>query len=167
MPPKHGAGLGGSEEEELSTGSENRRQSSERRTTSWRTFALGAVHARRRQSRRAADEHHFLDWHEAYLLIPVVSILLLSVADAFLTLKLLTLGGSELNPIMAWLMETNMRWFAIGKMALTGIGVLILVAISRARIFRIVRVVNVLHWFFAAYVALIGYEWLLLNQAIQ
>lgn len=166
MPKVHGAVLGSGDDKDRTTGSVNRRQGLERRRTTWRTFALGAVRARRRDSRRAADDHHFVDWHEAYLLIPVVSILLLSVADAFLTLKLLTLGGSELNPIMAWLMETNMHWFAAAKMALTGGGVLVLVAISRARVFRVVRVVNVLHWFFAAYVALIGYEWVLLNQAL-
>ena len=144
----------------------NRRERQERRVTSWRTFALGALQARRRSSRRDEDAHHFVDWHEAYLLVPVVSILLLSVADAFLTLKLLTLGAAEVNPIMAWLLHTNMQWFAIVKMGLTGLGLLVLVAVGRARVFRVVRAVNVLHWFFAAYVALIGYEWVLLNQAL-
>ncbi len=165
MPEEDGAAVGG-DGQEPSAGTANRREGLERRSTSWRTFALGAVRVRRRGSRRDEDEHHFVDWHEAYLLIPVVSILLLSVADAFLTLKLITLGGTELNPFMAWLLEANLHWFAAVKMGLTGAGVLVLVAISRARVFRVVRVVNLLHWFFAAYVALIGYEWLLLNQAL-
>jgi hypothetical protein len=167
MPQQHAANMSCGNAAALPTQSVNRRRRPERRRTTWRTFALGAVRARRRHSRRDADEHHFLDWHEAYLLIPVVSILLLSVADALLTLKILSPGGSQVNPVMAWLLETNIRWFAIGKMAFTGLGVLVLVAVSRARVFRVLRVANVLHWFFAAYVALIGYEWVLLNQAIS
>jgi hypothetical protein len=166
MAEQRGAAIGSYGEEQPDTAESNRRQGWERRRTTWRTFALGAVHARRRDGRRGEDAHHFVDWHEAYLLVPVVSILLLSVADAFLTLKLLSLGGSEINPIMAWLLETNMHWFAAVKMTLTGLGVLVLVAVGRARVFRLVRVVNILHWFFAAYVALIGYEWLLLNQTL-
>ncbi len=167
MAQQQAVGTSCGDADALSAQSVNRRARPDRRRTTWRTFTHGAVRARRRHSRRDADEHHFLDWHEAYLLVPVVSILLLSVADALLTLKILSLGGSEVNPVMAWLLETNIRWFAVGKMAFTGFGVLVLVAVSRARIFRVLRVANVLHWFFAAYVALIGYEWVLLNQAIS
>jgi hypothetical protein len=47
-------------------------------------------------------------------------------------------------------------------MALTGGGVLVLVAMARARVFRIVRVRTVLQFFLAGYVVLVGYEmWML------
>ena len=44
-------------------------------------------------------------------------------------------------------------------MGLTGSGVLVLVAVARARLFRIMRVGLVLQGVFVAYVALIAYEW--------
>jgi len=48
-------------------------------------------------------------------------------------------------------------------MGLTGAGVLVLVAVARSRLFRIMRVETVLQGLFVAYVALIAYEWWLLG----
>jgi hypothetical protein len=47
-------------------------------------------------------------------------------------------------------------------MALTGGGVIVLVVLARARVFRLVKVEAIMHWFLLGYVALIAYEcWLL------
>ncbi|MFL2546786.1 MAG: hypothetical protein ACJ0SL_05425 [Candidatus Rariloculaceae bacterium] len=47
-------------------------------------------------------------------------------------------------------------------MALTGVGVLVLVALARSKVFKVVRVRTILQAFLAAYILLVGYElWLL------
>ena len=95
-----------------------------------------------------------------------MSILLLSATDAFLTLTLMTNGAEEANPVLAYLLREFPRGFAVAKMAMTGIGVLILVALARARVFRVIRVSMIMHWCLVGYVALIGYEWWLLQQTL-
>ena len=69
---------------------------------------------------------------------------------------------SELQRV-AYILRDGPEWFAGVKMALTGAGVLVLVAMARSRLFRLVRVGFVLQGIFVAYVALIAYEWWLLR----
>ena len=65
--------------------------------------------------------------------------LVLSVTDAFLTVRLMTDGAEETNPLLAFVLNEHPRVFALVKMALTGGGVLLLVAVARMRLFRVVR----------------------------
>ena len=143
-----------------------RRSGADRRELSVLTFFKGGMTPRRRRSRRTDEAAIFVDWHEPHLLFLAVTILLLSVADAFLTLTLLTQGAHEANPVLAWLLDSHPGMFAIVKMTLTGVGVLVLVAVSRAKVFKVVRVVSIMHGFVVAYAALIYYEWSLLNQLV-
>ena len=141
-----------------------RRGCYDRRTVSLRSFVQGGVTPRRRRVRRADEASAFVDWHEPHLLFMAMTILLLSVADAFLTLTLLTQGGQEANPLLAYVLDNFPRAFAGVKMLLTGIGVVVLVALARATVFRIIRVVTLMHWCLVAYVILIFYEWWLLRS---
>jgi hypothetical protein len=104
-----------------------------------------------------------IDWHEPYLLFLSLMVLLLSVADAFLTITLIMGGAQEANPLLAFVLRDHPELFAIVKMTLTGTGVLVLVAMARSRFFRIMRVGSVLQALFVGYVALIAYEWWLLR----
>lgn len=144
----------------------DRRHGYDRRRLTWRTFIQGSVTPRRRLSRRSGEAMALVDWHEPHLLFLAIMILLLSVADAFLTLTLLMRGAQEVNPILAFVLQRFPEQFAIVKMALTGMGVLILVAMARATVFRVVRVSRVLHWCLAVYGLLIAYEWWLLGGAL-
>lgn len=123
----------------------------------------GGFTPRRRGGRRAGDQHSPVDWHEPHLLFLALSILLLSVADAFLTLTLLTRGATEANPFLAYLLAEHPKAFAAIKMLLTGGGVLVLVAVARAKVFSVMRVSTILHYLLAGYAALIFYEWSMLN----
>lgn len=140
-----------------------RRNVEERRKLTLGTFVRGSMTPRRRADRRKGDSYH-VDWHEPDLLFLSVTIVLLSVVDALLTLTLLRHGGREVNPFLDYLMTYHSTLFALTKMFLTGSGVLVLVAVARARVFRVVRAKTVLHWFMLAYVALIGYEMWLLSR---
>ncbi len=140
-----------------------RRRGPDRRTLTLRSFLRGSITPRRRVGRRAGEHHLPIDWHEPYLLFLSLMILLLSVADAFLTITLIMGGAQEANPLLALILRDHPELFAIVKMGLTGTGVLVLVAMARSRFLRIIRVASILQGLFVGYVALIAYEWWLLR----
>lgn len=144
-------------------GGVERRRGGDRRQLTLRSFLRGGITPRRRGGRRAGEQHLPVDWHQPYLLFFALMILLLSVADAFLTITLIMGGATEANPVMAFILEDHPELFAAVKMGLTGVGVLVLVAVARSRVFRVVRVDAVLQAIFVAYVALIAYEYWLLR----
>jgi len=138
-----------------------RRELAERRELTLGTFLRGSVRARRRADRRTGDEYH-LDWHSPDLLFLAVTTVLISVIDAFFTLTLLRHGAREANPFLEYVLTNHPELFAVIKMVLTGGGVLVLVAMARAELFRVVRVKTILQWLLLGYVVLFGYEmWLL------
>ena len=150
-----------SSNEHVQSSQPERRGGEERRTLTLGTFLRGSLHVRRRSDRRAEDEYH-VDWHEPDLLFLAVTTLLLSVIDAFFTLTLLRHGATEANPLLDWILHKHPELFAVIKMGLTGVGVLVLVAAARAHLFRVVRVRTILQWVLLGYVCLFGYEmWLL------
>ena len=133
----------------------------DRRALTLRTLLTSGASPRRRDGRRAGEQELPVDFHEPYLLVLAVVLLLLSVADAFLTLALMSDGAQETNPLLAFVLNEHPRFFAVTKMALTGMGVVLLVAMARTKLFRLVRAA----WFFkglvAAYLVLVAYEaWL-------
>jgi hypothetical protein len=142
------------------------RRGGDRRRTTLRTFLWSGITPRRRGGRRAGEHHLPIDWHEPYLLVLSLTILLLNVLDAFFTITLLTAGAHEVNPLIALLLAQHPKLFALTKMGLTGGGVLVLVAIARARVFNVMRVGSLLHAVLAGYVTLIAYEWWLLRAIV-
>ena len=131
----------------------------ERRAFSWRTVALGFLRSRRRETRRASDaEPTFTDWHHPWLFFLAIGIMLMSSLDAFLTIQLIERGAYEANPIMAGVMRQGTAPFAAIKMLLTGLGILVLVFLSRARFVDRLRTGVFLTIFFAVYATLICYE---------
>lgn len=155
-----------------SNGSHGRRPESNRRIDDRRKATLSSlIHgnwlARRRLARRTHDRRrgYYVDRYEPAFLCLIVAILLLSCADALLTLSLLELGGRELNAFMALLIDVDAQTFAGWKMALTGSGVLFLAVHHRFRLFRFLYVYRVLQALLLAYLLLIGYELVLLDPA--
>jgi hypothetical protein len=143
--------------------SERRARPERRHRRLWSVW-YGSFNPRRRApARRVADERfHTIDWYSPHLLAVAIVISLLCVADAFMTLMLLSNGAEEINPVMAALLYRSVAAFTAGKMATTGVSVLALVVLSRYRFMRLVRVEAMMYLVLAAYVSLIGYElWLL------
>jgi hypothetical protein len=133
----------------------------DRRALTWRTFVMSGFSPRRRGGRRAGEQEHLVDHHEPYLMFLAVVMLVLSVIDAFLTVKLLGSGAEEANPLLAFVLNEHPRLFAVTKMALTGLGVVLLVAVARQKLFRLVRAGAFLQLLVLAYFALVAYEaWL-------
>jgi Domain of unknown function (DUF5658) len=141
-----------------------RRGRADRRNRMWWSVLYGSFNPRRRRPARRLDDSRFhpVDWYSAHLLAVSVSILLLSAADAFLTGILLVRGADEINPVMAVLVFRGVATFAAFKMAMTGVGIIVMVFLSRYRFMRVLKVELVLYGILTVYAWLIGYEiWML------
>src|SRR5262245_59061770 len=164
-------GMSLSRDQEPPTGSEpaseERRTPVDRRALTLRTLLASGFSPRRRLGRRAGDHELPVDFHDPRLLVPVITMLLLSITDAVLTLRLMSDGAQGTNPLLAFVLTEHPRLFATVKMSLTGLGTLLLVALARARAFKIVRVSVFLYGLAAAYLVLVAYEaWLLSRMAL-
>ena len=169
-PPNHGATaqLQGTAAAIPCAGGE-RRERHDRRHRVWWSVIYGSFNPRRRRPSRRLKEarYHSLDWHDAHLLAVAIGILLLSVADALMTVRLLSAGADEVNPIMAAVVYRSAAVFAIVKMTLTGLGVMVMVMLARYRFMRMVRVDVVMYAVLVAYSALLTYEFWMLRKLID
>lgn len=143
-----------------------RRGRADRRHRIWWSIIYGSFNPRRRMPprRRSESRFHSLDWHAPHLLGVSIGILLLSVADALMTVTLLSAGADEVNPFMAAVVCRGALMFAVIKMTLTGCGVVMLVTMARYRLLRVVRADAVLYAVLVAYTALLGYEFSMLQS---
>jgi Domain of unknown function (DUF5658) len=141
----------------------DRRTHSDRRIRFVHSLLYGGLQPRRRSARRATDAHRpLIDWHGPVLFFSVVTILVLCTVDALLTLVLIGRGAVEVNPLMRPFVPSDPHAFAVVKLAATGASLLMLVAIARFRVFRVLRVSNLVHAALIGYVGLVAYEvWLL------
>ena len=136
-----------------------RRHSDERRNMSWRTVVQGFARSRRRTHRRQTDQQVvFLDWHHPWLFFLATGTMILSAADAFLTLQLLARGMIEVNPIMNAVMAQSTWLFAALKLMLTAFGIFILVYLAKVQFMNRVRAGLILTVFFTGYCCLVCYE---------
>jgi len=124
---------------------------------------LGSFKVRRRGPRRQLDASLVsTDWHHPQWLAVALLIMVLSVTDAALTLRLLERGALEANPFMAMLLNASDRAFAVIKVGLTAAGVTLLTLVVRVRAFGRLRVGILMYALLAAYAVLVSYElWLL------
>jgi hypothetical protein len=144
----------------------DRRSGSERRSATFAAYWHGARNPRRRDGRRATDRHYpIVDWYSPRLLIPVFTILVLCVLDGLLTVTLMKHGAAEMNPLMALFLPHNLFGFAFVKLALTGMGLCVLVACSRMRLFRRIPGEALVYAVLGLYLWLIAYELRLLELA--
>lgn len=131
----------------------------DRRVFSWRTVFFGFTRSRRHNLRRADDaEILFLDWHHPWLFFLSLGTMIMSCVDAFMTLALLERGMYEANPLMSAMLEQGVGAFAAAKMAMTGLSILVLVYLAKARFLNRFRTGLLLTVFFSLYACLICYE---------
>jgi len=141
-----------------------RRIGGERREQILRALLLGNMWRRRRTPRReGAAQLGAIDWHEPQWLAAALLIMLLSVADAVLTLTLLDHGAVELNPLMRMLVMGSDRSFVYLKMGITSVTVTMLVLLIRVRTFGRQLAGPVLLMTALVYALLVSYEYWLLT----
>ncbi len=145
-------------------GADEQRQSApERRSSIWGALWRGSFLRRRLGPRRGTDRHPVMtDWFEPQWLVTAIIILLLSTADALLTLELVSRGAREANPLMEPLVHGSGHGFALWKLGLTALGVVVLTLLARMRILGGIAVGSILYVVLCGYLVLVGYElWLL------
>jgi hypothetical protein len=108
-----------------------------------------------------------VDWHAPQWLAAALLVLLLSLADTFLTLVLVHHGAIEVNPLMAPLVVGSGRSFAFLKLALTASAVTVLVALTRVRTFGRLLAGPILVGTAVLYSVLIGYEMWLVDRFVS
>ena len=141
-----------------------RRGPDRRKRVLW-SLVYGSFHPRRREPRRA-DENSLtaVDWHHPQWLAIATLIVALSGADAFLTLVLIGHGAYEMNPLMAPLIGGSAVGFALTKIGLTAVGVVLLTQLARLRTFGRIPVGAILYSVLIIYGTLIFYEFRLLAR---
>jgi hypothetical protein len=143
----------------ISTVESEERADDERRRFSWRTVFFGFTLSRRHTHRRDADSDViFLDWHHPWLFFLAVGTMLLSCADAFLTLLLIDRGMIEANPVMQATLNRGTGFFISTKLLMTAIGIFVLVFLAKAHFLNRFRTGLFLTAFFSAYACLVCYE---------
>ena len=144
---------------EASRAVDDKRDDTGRRLFSWRTVFFGFMLSRRREHRRDVDDEVvFIDWHHPWLFFLATGTMLLSCADAFLTLQLINLGMIEVNPVMKAVMDQGILLFTSTKLAMTGVGILILVFLAKAKFLNRFRTGAFLTLLFSSYACLVCYE---------
>lgn len=146
---------------------QKRQAAPERRVSIFGALWRSSFARRRRGPRRGTDRHPVMtDWFEPQWLATAIVILLLSVADALLTLTLIAHGASELNPLMEPLVHGSGHGFALWKLGLTAFGVVMLTVLARFRVLGGIAVGSILYVVLCVYLLLVGYElWLLRELA--
>ncbi|HEU4780770.1 MAG TPA: DUF5658 family protein [Steroidobacteraceae bacterium] len=141
-----------------------RRAPQDRRRSVLRALWHGNFARRRHAPRRSTERHVVVtDWFQAQWLAVGIIILLLCVADAVLTLTLISLGAVEMNPLMDPLVRGSGHSFAYWKLGLTAMGVLVLTLLARVRFWG--RTVGtILYLVLVGYAVLVTYEVFLLRN---
>jgi hypothetical protein len=140
------------------------RRRGERRRQVLRALLQGSFHARRRQPRRAGEQAlAAVDWYHPQWLATAILIVVLSSADALLTLALIEHGAYETNPLMRPLVDGSALPFTVVKVGLTAGGVVLLTLLASMRLFGRLPAGLLLYALLAGYGALILYEFSLLG----
>jgi len=95
---------------------------------------------KRKVVRRVIDKktHIYVDLYSTRLLVAVLSLLILSCIDAFLTLELIYKGNViEANPLMAYVLHYGTTPFTIIKFAITAFSLTILCVFKNVKITRV------------------------------
>ncbi len=121
-----------------------------------------------RMRNRRADEHrrpYFVDRFSAGMLTFILMLLLATLVDAVLTIRLIEAGGSELNPVMKQLLDRGFLPFLIGKYLLTVLGLPFLLIFQNYYLFGTkLRVGYLIPVTVALYAILIAYQLVLMQR---
>ncbi len=98
-----------------------RRSGIDRRNGQTAPHSLSSLFGRRKHVRRKEDRkrHFYVDRYGAHFILAFLLSLIFCIADAFLTLEIIHLGGSELNPVMDYFIKMGPMQFLAAKYVLT------------------------------------------------
>lgn len=136
-----------------------RRSGSDRRKVSHATHHHHLVGGKRKDHcRRSKQYNYFVDWHNPVHFAVVTGIMMLSVIDALMTTVILSVGGKEINFLMDWVIQKDIHLFVQVKLALTGLGLILLTRYIHFRVFNLFKVSHFMLVTLVGYSVLIAYE---------
>jgi hypothetical protein len=113
------------------------RRSTDRRSRPTRPWDGFLTPMRRTGGRRAEDQASYVDRYTKRDVILLLTIFLLNVGDAFLTLMWLNRGGKEANPVMDFFLDIGPGAFLIQKCLVVGAWLILLLAHKNFRFARL------------------------------
>jgi hypothetical protein len=138
-----------------------RRSGKDRRARPTSPFTIHSMVGSRRRYRRKEDARNyiFVDLYSPSSVIILVSTLILSITDAFLTLKLVGDNVHELNPVMDFFLRLGPFPFIMVKWFMTAFGLITLLLLKNYYIWQgRIRTVVVLAIIPFLYLLLVSYE---------
>lgn len=116
----------------------DRRSGKDRRARPTSPFSLSSLRGSRQHARRKEDKpiYYLVDRYNVCSILLVVAVLTLSVADAFFTLQLVSMGARELNPVMDFFLRYGPLPFLWAKYIFTAAGVTALLMLKNYPVFN-------------------------------
>jgi hypothetical protein len=110
----------------------DRRSGKDRRAAPTSPLTLKSLFGSRMNSRRKEDltRYYFFDRYSPFFVVLLLITLLLSIFDAFLTMRLMDENFKELNPIMEFFLNLGPSPFLLVKWILTVFGLLTLLVLK-------------------------------------
>ena len=130
----------------------------ERRRSPTKPISRYMVKGRRMRSWREDDVNYYVDRYGPKLFALISAVLLMGVLDAYLTIRILHLGGSELNALMRWLLDHHPELAITLKYLVLAASIVILVIHKNFVVFGRLKIRSVLLAVFILYGILITYE---------
>jgi hypothetical protein len=121
-------------------------------------------------TRRAEDRlrHYYVDRYGWRGVLSICLVVVLSLADATFTLRLVTVGAArEINPLMDYFISLGPVVFLFAKYLLTGACMIVFLVLKNYRLYGSRVTVKDLIWFvLIGYAALIVYELVLISRLL-
>jgi hypothetical protein len=146
------------QQEDLTPG----RSGTDRRRLSLRSLVYGAWRGRREAERRSGTQAGYVDRYPSSVVLAAATLFTLAMVDAYGTLVLLEAGAQEANPVMEALLQAEPTWFVPVKLAITAVGVLMLVLHKNFSVFGRLPALKIMYGLLGLYGCLIAYEGALL-----
>jgi membrane glycosyltransferase len=136
-----------------------RRDTADQRSTPTKPVSLQSLKGRRKKMRRVEEErNYYVDRYEPRYFVLVSLILILCVLDAYFTLKILDLGGREMNFFMFALLYKKPILAMAFKYLVTVFGVTIILVHKNFVVFGRLKVDGLIYAIFFFYLLLVLYE---------
>ncbi len=137
----------------------DKRQLKDRRQKPTPPISRYLFSGRRREARRCDEiDNYYVDKHEWHLLFVTSTIMLFCVLDAYLTIKILQLGGSENNLLMSFFMRKNLPLTLIVRFFVTVTAAVFLLIHKNFKLFGAIRTHRLIYLIFSIYFVLVLYE---------
>lgn len=137
-----------------------RRSGKDRRAGQTSPLSLKSLFGRRRNSRRKEDarKFYFVDLYSPVFMVLFLMTMVLSLTDAFLTMKLVTENFQEINPVMDYFLRKGPYAFVVVKWVLTAFGMIVLLVLKNYYVWGKVKTAAFMVVFPFLYLLLITYE---------